>query len=518
VSDGSVDSSREKGSEEPAAVGRWRSKASEAWRIANDPREWPALAHRVYAASPRYLLLVVSFVYENFSSFVARLLWTSAGLVIAAIIVQGLMQHVTVIEPLSVPKALADRGYSSDVAAQRFRDAMTGFAASVNTHMKQSEVALHAELPNIVVPTVGISLDAVMASVRTLFRSTRSQSLGGEFTIDHDQLWLRLGLNGLEFYSSKQGGDPEKPDELLIAAVPEAMKKTQPYFLAVSLSDRNDLDGALSLIDWITSSLPEHDENVAWAYNLKGSILVQQKDYPAAEVALQKSLALAPKLAAAHVNLGRVREKTERLNDAVAECREAIKLDPQYSIAHNNLGQYLKSLGKTDEAIQEYREAARLDPHDPLSRTNLGVALRSLRRDDEAILGYRDAIRVNPTFSLAHYDLAIVLAARGDFSEAVTESREAIRYDPKNSRAYNNLGNALRELGRTEDAIAAFREAVKLDPKFTQAHVNLGRALSQIGKADDAKIEFQQVLTLDPNNVSAVDYLKGSSDLDTKSN
>ena len=41
---------------------------------------------------------------------------------------------------------------------------------------------------------------------------------------------------------------------------------------------------------------------------------------------------------------------------------QAIHLDPKYALAHNNLGNALADKGRLDEAIAEYREAIDLDP------------------------------------------------------------------------------------------------------------------------------------------------------------
>jgi hypothetical protein len=126
-----------------------------------------------------------------------------------------------------VPKELEERGYTPEVAGKRMRDAIGRFASSVNTAMKNPEIAMPGELPNIVVPTVGISLDAIVASIRTLLRSTRSRSVTGEFTSVNKQLWLRLRLDGREIYSSPPG-DVDKPDDLLPAAAAAVLKNIQP--------------------------------------------------------------------------------------------------------------------------------------------------------------------------------------------------------------------------------------------------------------------------------------------------
>src|SRR5579862_5827491 len=164
---------------------------------------------------------------DNFNTLIVKLPMTIVVVAIIAILVQGLTAHVTVIEALSVPSELQERGYTPEVAGKRLRDAIDKFASSVNTTMKNPEIALQGELPDIVVPSVGISLDAIEASLRTLLRSTRSRSITGEFTSLGKELWLRLRLDGHEIYSGGPG-DLEKPDDLLAAAAPEILKNIQP--------------------------------------------------------------------------------------------------------------------------------------------------------------------------------------------------------------------------------------------------------------------------------------------------
>src|SRR5437879_9485661 len=155
--------------------------------------------------------------------------------------------------------------------------------------MDQGEMALNTELPNVVVPAVGISLDAIMSTMRTVVRIARTQSIAGELTIGNSQLWLRLRLNNHEFYVAKNGGDPQNPDDVLNSAVPEVLKKIRPYVVAAS-TYRKDPEAALDLVRLIISELPAHDDNVAWAYHLKGIVLTNRNDPAAEEAHLRANL------------------------------------------------------------------------------------------------------------------------------------------------------------------------------------------------------------------------------------
>jgi tetratricopeptide (TPR) repeat protein len=476
-------------------------------------RDWVAGLRGLHRSAPGYLWQAAQFTYENFASFVGKCLTAIVILVVLLIVYQGLTRHVTVVDTISVPKVLVDRGYSQDVAAQRLRDALAKFSAPLKTTIttadaRASEVALHAEQPDIVVPTVGISIDAVISLMRSLLRSTRSQSMGGELTIDNDKLWLRLRLNGVEFYRSKQGVDPQNPDDVFTAAVPEIMRKISPYLLAQSLYNSKKLDEAFDLSKWITTNLPENDWNVAYAYNLRGVILTLRKQYPAAEEELNKAMEANRKLDQPHVSLGDLRRDAGKLPQAIEEYHKAIRLAPDDALAHNQLGIALGDSGQLQDALQEFREAAKIAPTRAVYHNNIGVALHRLKDDDGAVAEYRQAIDLNADYALPRENLVVILGARKDFPGIVTQAKQVIRLDSKNGRAHYTLGNALGELGQNEDALKELQEAVRLDPKNTQWLIRLAQALDKSGKQDDAVAEFQAVLKIDPNNKTALDYLK----------
>ena len=242
------------------------------------------------------------FVFANFTHIVVTLPWAVVVVFISAIVIQGLTENVTVIEPLSVPKDLAERGYTPEVAGKRLRDAVIEYAGSASTAMTGPEIALHGESPNIVVPSVGISLDAVVSSIRTLLRITRSRSITGEFTSVGTQLWLRLRLDGLDIFKSEPG-DVDKLDELLAAAAPAVLTKIKPYIAAVAVANADPV-AALKLTQSIIDNGSETDENVVWSYNLQGSIYIDGGDYTSAKEAVQKALLIDDSLAVAHANLG----------------------------------------------------------------------------------------------------------------------------------------------------------------------------------------------------------------------
>jgi Flp pilus assembly protein TadD len=193
----------------------------------------------------------------------------------------------------------------------------------------------------------------------------------------------------------------------------------------------------------------------------------------------------------------------EHALEAVAWNRTAIALRPRSAVAHSNLGAALSRNGDLDGAIAACREAIRLDPKFTLARNNLGVTLCQKGDMAGASKEGREAIRLDPKNASAHYHLGVTLYQKGDMAGAIKEGREAIRLDPKNASAHYHLGNALDEIGDHDGAVVQYREAIRLDPKNAPAHNNLGFALSRKGDLDKAVVEYREAIRLDPKSFMA---------------
>ncbi|HKJ61183.1 MAG TPA: tetratricopeptide repeat protein [Hyphomicrobiales bacterium] len=349
---------------------------------------------RLITTGPRVAWRFLKSALKGFYTLIVRIPWVLAVFVIGVIIIQGLVKHATVIKPIFVPKTLAENGFTAEVAGQRLRDAMLSFISDLPTHKKSPEVALYGDLPNVIVPTVGISLDAVVSSIRTLARSTRSRTISGEVTIKQDRLWLVLRIDGEKIYESKEGVEPNQFDGLFVAAVPDVLKVISPYFAALSLSYKNP-DGALDMASELLSQLPAGDENIAWLFNLRGKVYLEKGNYVAATDALKAAVRVKNDLIVAHVNLGTAYAAQKLYEKASVEYDKAIILDKDYAPVHYNRGILHVQLNKPEIAIAEFRKAIKLDAKDIESRNGLARLLKDKHLKKEAKEQYEAVIEID---------------------------------------------------------------------------------------------------------------------------
>jgi tetratricopeptide (TPR) repeat protein len=226
----------------------------------------------------------------------------------------------------------------------------------------------------------------------------------------------------------------------------------------------------------------------------------QSRIYTDAETVWRATIAVNPGAAAAHADLGSELFLQGRLDEAIAEFREALQIDPSDPDAHFDLGKTLWQEGRAREAIDEYRRALASDPSDAEARANLGVALFEFGERAEAMEQFREAVRLNPAYVEGHTDLGKALIEEGQIEPGIKEYRAALRLDGGSAPAHYNLGLGLLQLGRNGEAISEFRAALAADPSSAEACYDLSNALYQDGQAAEAIAEGKRVLSLQPSN------------------
>jgi tetratricopeptide (TPR) repeat protein len=474
------------------------------------PKQEPeALAYRIAKAWMFRSVMIWGYgkaAVKSGISTTITLLWVLPAVLILLVAAPFLFEDRVTLEPISVPKAFSENGYTPEVASQHLRDALATFVVKANSKMPTRNVALHGELPTMTVPKVGLSLDAILSSVRRLLHYGNSQTISGEFILRGKLVWLRLRINGRQVYDSQIGVDPDNADQLLTESAPAIIEEIRPYLFA-SFVYESDKEKALEKAEAIISRLPQSDENVQWAYILKGVYFVDHNQFSQAEENYRNAIKLNPHNAMAHVDLGVVLMQLKKADEALIEFRTALKLDRNLAAAHIGLGLYLLEQGDLDAGMVELRRARVLEPKDAVVHAMLGAGLYQQNKLDEAIAAYRRSIEIDPRSKETHSNLGLALLRQDKPDDAVAEFRRAIEIDPKDALAYNYLGQALLSQDKLDEAIAEFRRGIEIDPRFKEAHGNLGLALLRQDKPDDAVAEFRRAIEIDPQFKEAHHYL-----------
>src|SRR5262249_14656680 len=103
--------------------------------------------------------------------------------------------------------------------------------------------------------------------------------------------------------------------------------------------------------------------------------------------------------------------------------------------------------GRLEEAIAEYREAIQLEKDDPTFHNNFGTAPHNKGELEHAIAEYQEAFWLNK------------------YKKDIADLSKAIKLDPKNAEFWSYRGNAYIGLHQYDKGIADLNKAIELDPK-----------------------------------------------------
>jgi Flp pilus assembly protein TadD len=277
--------------------------------------------------------------------------------------------------------------------------------------------------------------------------------------------------------------------------------------VATARSDLGSLEGPLPdprgvPFDGRFLSLPRRDY-----YKLGGALL--QAGYPEQALPyLEEMLRRTPDNTRALLAVGRVHLEGKRLPEARAALERAVALDPRLPEAWNELGGVETLAGNLAEAVRCYERAVSLAPDLPYVLLNAAQAHGKTGNSDQAERLYRRLLALEPRNGDAANGLGLLLAKLGRTGEARKLFELAISVKRDDSSAINNLGVLYMNLGQINDAIAAFQYGIRVAPDDDTLYLNLARVRVQMGERDKARDLMLDLLRRKPDNTVAQRVLK----------
>ena len=230
---------------------------------------------------------------------------------------------------------------------------------------------------------------------------------------------------------------------------------------------------------------------------------------PLAREAANHAARIAPDLAETHTSLGLVHFWLGwDWPAAEAACRKAVALDSSDGVAHRILGIVLSALMRHDEAQAAMRRARELDPLDATHHA-LSAQLAFTARDYPlAVDRARQGCALSPEFWVARYQLAQAYEQLGRHELALEALQTAAPFSNGNSKVLALRGYILAQLGRTSEAeqIMDTLDAASRDryvPPYATALVHAGlrqrdAAYAWLQRAYDAHDVHLALLVIDP--------------------
>jgi len=178
----------------------------------------------------------------------------------------------------------------------------------------------------------------------------------------------------------------------------------------------------------------------AEAYNIKGVIDFQEKNYKGAEENYEKAIEIKPSFYEAQLNLAAVRMETLQWQKALIPAQIAVKIAPDSSNGFLQRGIIWAALTKPALAKKDFQTAILKNRREINAIYNLGNLLYQSKSLDSAIVQFENAIRVDNSFSKAYYALGLSYYQQNNKEKACLAFQQAkkLKY-PGAREAVKNL-------------------------------------------------------------------------------
>ncbi|MEE9295445.1 MAG: tetratricopeptide repeat protein [Phycisphaerae bacterium] len=152
------------------------------------------------------------------------------------------------------------------------------------------------------------------------------------------------------------------------------------------------------------------------------------------------------------------------LERAERNFSRAVKLRPDVAFRHYDMGRLRARQGRDDEAIKAYHEAIRLDPGFAPAQYNLGFVLNRTGNQEGALESLRKTVELQPNHADAHHQLGLLLTGQGKPEQTLAALRRAVELQPDDIAFAQTLAMRLQHLHREGQAAAVLRNVLSIHP------------------------------------------------------
>ena len=234
-------------------------------------------------------------------------------------------------------------------------------------------------------------------------------------------------------------------------------------------------------------------------------ILLAETKFEKAEILLKKIIEIDPTHYKAHINIGVIHSKLNKLKEAEKYFIKAIELRPDYELAYFNLGTTQNKLGKTKEAENSFKKAIEVNPNYVEAYSNLGHLYLGTNNLNNAEVYLKKAINLKPNFSEAHYNLGLTQSKKLRYDLAELSYKKAIECKPNFKDAIHNLKKILRQ----NELLFNIQKKKYIDKSFIETNLSKDPYIFSRKVEPELISELYKIETQELDNTKDVRYGNG---------
>lgn len=413
----------------------------------------------------------------------------AALLLLVPAVASQALRNAVVIDPIGVPEALADRGLTAEVMANRLWDGLRDFSETASAARATIAAIPDSQLVEFSLPDTGISLDSIFAQIR-LFFNIHETRIGGEVTCETPdcapeglRLRLRVLRGGSDIVDLPPIGTLDETAYLRTAAA-GIFEVLDPFVAIAALSQSEPERAALLARQLIARG----GADAKWAHNLIGDIARKADAMDEAAEAYRAALALDPGFDSARIGLGLALTATGDFAGAHAAFAEVEGHAPDNLDLLEGMTALALAENKPDVAIAALRRAADAADKPAPYLARAGALSLDAGEKQAGVALLADALLLDPANELALRRMAGEDRRRKDLASAETLYRNWVGYAPQSLDAQVGLADLLVARHQSREALTPYAEALRLDPDQPGVRLRFIRALikaNQLARARD---------------------------------
>lgn len=339
---------------------------------------------------------------ERSVALVARLFAITLGLVVGAVVAAEITDNTIIVEEISVPAELAQRGYTPAVVAYRILDEWRLIDETATTTKRRREVSLSHSQVELALPGFDLSISSIVDYFKAKLGRPRQRLRGSVVMLDSEAPECAEGcytvfvdLEGPTPAHFSRAAPKRDVEALVRGAARQAVETLDPYLLAnfyfaegkqvqedanAQLAREGEIRRILAIV---LSSAPADDD--PWAHTLIGVMLNARQDWAAAIPHLDDALRLDDAFASAlNSRCWAKAHLPGQAQAAIADCRRALQINERSFETMDSLAFALEQAGAVEQAFEIIKCARRISAGAPSVEASYSRLLEALPRANTA--------------------------------------------------------------------------------------------------------------------------------------
>jgi len=188
---------------------------------------------------------------------------------------------------------------------------------------------------------------------------------------------------------------------------------------------------------------------------------------------------------------------------ATIEYVDSLQQDADWPASNVNIGNLRMRQGRPEEAIAAYERALSLDAHFAGAYVNLADAYRQQKRESDGEKVLRRGLVLLPRAPDLHHALGLLLVRKGDKGAALKELALAVKLAPDRARYSYVYAVGLHSTGKRGEALNVLRAAEARHPYDLEILGALVSMIRETGKPRDALSYARKIAEVLPGDTGA---------------